>query len=801
MHTMRLMYRFIAKNKGMTAINLVGLTVGMMVFLLIALFLKEELSYDRGFSKSDRIVLIESHFRIGGEQEFHVPALSAPMPVAFKAEIPEILDYCRIDQNSRELSVSNGSMKSLEKNSFFADSSFFDFFDYDFIRGDRKQALTKPRTVAISERVAEKYFRNEDPIGKQLIYSERDTLSVTGVFAPLSTPTHFEDISLVISWNTRNRDDNGSWLNNVNWPTYLLLNDQEGLPDVAKKINDSFERHMGEMMKQIGGEFSATLMPLLDIHLHAKWDMMEFANGSWQTVVQLAAVALFVILIAGLNFVNLSTAVSMRRAVSVGVSKTVGATQNQLVRQFIMEAILVSVIAVLIALVLTAFLLPGFSSLFESGTRATLNIVQDWWILLLALALAVLTGLLAGAYPAFVLASFKPSKVLKGEFRRGASGSKLRRVLVILQFSLSVLLIISTLIVMQQMNFMRKKDIGFDTEQVLAVRLANWDLMTRHKALKHELKKVPGVMESATADHTPFGSDNNNLYHVPGTAIDNQLLISVKRVDTDFLPLMKMRFLSGRNFDPTVPSDTLGAVIINQAAARLLGYEDPVGKTIDEYEELNPPTFNDLRIIGLIEDYNFESMHYQIRPLFFRIYVGQPVYLFFRLSPGAAPNVIKELEKQWVSFAHDIPLQYQFLDDQFNRYYQKEMNLQKLFNWFTLFAITIAAMGLFALSTFAVERRTKETGIRKVLGATVPELILLLSREFLILVAVSNLIAWPAAYWAMSKWLDGFAYKISISVQLFLVGAAISILVAMIAVGYQSVKAAVSNPVRALRYE
>jgi len=804
MTDLKMMFRHFRVNRFMTITNLLGLTVGMTVFLLIAQYIRQEASYDSVHPENERIYVIDTRFRIGSDQELFAPVVSAPMVADISREIPEIEAFVRLDDMGNDRPFRYEQNSFIENDVYAVDSSFFDILGgYQLLQGDPKTVLTLPNSIAISEETARKYFGTENPMGKELTYQENTSFTITGIYRNPKGPTLIGPIPILISWSTYATDggykDDAIWLSSVNYIGFVRLAKGAEKTQVETRIAEVMEKYTGELLRQLGGEASLTLAPIRDMHLYASYTMDVVPNGVIKTLYELGAIGMFILLIACLNYVNLTTAIGMRRAASVGISKTLGATRPQLIRQFLFESGTLALVAMLLSILITVLIQPSFNSLF--GTELLINPLHNPFWVPTALLLAIIIGILAGIYPAVMLSSYQPVKVLKGEVTHGKSGNRIRSTLVVLQFSMSVLLIISTLVVMRQMDFIRKKDIGFDRKHVIAVRLSNWDLMTRSWTLKEELDRNSAVLMSATADHIPFGSNSTSLYHIPGTPLENQLIISVIRIDHDYIPLMGMRLVSGRNFEKGRSSDSTNAVIINQAAARILGYEDAVGMQIDQYEEVEPIEFSQLDIIGVIEDFNQESLRSEIHPLFFRIYEGQPVYLFFRLQPNGAQEFISDLEARWTEFAPSVPLNYFFLDESFDQFYESEMRLQTMFNWFTLLAIFVASLGLFALATFAAERRTKEIGIRKVLGATIPEMVSMLIKEFILLVGIANIIAWPVAWWVMNGWLQSYVYRAELSPFLFIGAGLLSLFVAILTVSSQALRAAVANPVDSLRYE
>ncbi|MFH0881592.1 MAG: FtsX-like permease family protein [bacterium] len=800
-NTLRLLYRQMKHNRLITTINISGLAIAMAVVLLIGLLLRYELGFEKSLPNSEHLAILGIDARLGNDQVITIPNASAPMPVDLKNDVAGIENYCRIDGHVlNEIPITSGETRFIETGVIWADSSFFQITGLTLSQGDPNEALAAPNSVVITRDAARRFFGDADPIGKELRYRNTQKLNVSGVIESMPFPSMFQDVRYIISWNTRNIRDDQPWLNSVNWLTLVQIAKGTILKDLQPALDASTERHTGELLRQIGGEFHLTLTWLRDIHLHGNYQGAEFTYGRINFVIQFAAIALVVLLIASLNYINMTTAQSTRRGLFVGISKTLGASRTALVRQFLGESVITSLFATAIGAVVAVLLIPRFSNLVDANLR--FNLLKEPQLLIVIVLAAVIVGLLAGFYPALILSGYQPAKVIKREMSRGRGGARLRSILVVLQYGIAVVLIIASLVVLRQMHYVRVKDLGFNRHQVLTVRLGNWDLMTGYRALYDEFRKLPFITASATADDKPLQSGDNSIYHIPGTPMDAQVFIASQSVDHDYIDAMGMHLIAGRNFDPERSTDSTEAVIVNEAAAKYLGYgKDPVGKQIDDYESVDPVKFSQLTIIGMVKDFHFESLHDQVRPMFLRIYEGYPPWLLFRLQPGTEQQAVAKLEQMWKEFAPEVPVQYSFLDEEYNSRYLTEQRMSDLFNLFTLVAIFVASLGLFALATFAAERRTKEIGIRKALGASSGEIVGLLVREFLLLVAVANLIAWPVAWYLMRNWLNGFAYRIDFSWWLFGATAGLSLLLAVATVSGQALRASSTNPVNALRYE
>jgi len=801
LNSLRLLFRQMKHNKLITVINISGLAISMAVVLLIGLLLRHEFGFEKGIPNSEHLAILGIDARLGNDQTIIVPFASAPMAVDLKNDVVGIDDYCRIAGHfDNQVPITSDEKRFVETGVIWADSSFFNITGLALSQGDPVEALTVPNSVVITRAAAVRFFGNQDPIGKELRLRNTQKLNITGVIEKMPSPSMFENVQYIISWNTRKIPDDQPWLNSVNWLTLVQIAKGTNLSDLDAGLAASTETHTGELLRQIGGEFKLTLNWLRDVHLYGRYQQADFTYGRLNFVLQFAAIGLVVLLIATLNYINMTTAQSTRRGIFVGISKTLGAPRGALIRQFMGESILTSLFATAIGTIIAVLLTPRFANLV--GANLSFNLLKEPQLLLFVLAAAILVGALAGIYPALIMSGYKPAKVIKREMARGRGGTRMRSILVILQYGIAVVLIVSSLVVLRQMHFVRSKDLGFNQHQVLAVRLGNWDLMTGYRALYDEYRKLPFVVASTTADDKPLESGDNSVYHIPGTPTTSQVFIASQSVDHDYIKAMGMHLIAGRNFDPTRPTDSTEAVIVNETAAEYLGYgKDPIGKQIDSYLGVDPIRFEKLTIIGMIKDFHFESLRDPMRPLFLRIYKGYPPWLMFRLQPGTEHQAVEKLKKMWKGFAPEVPVQYSFLDDEYNSRYLAEQRMSDLFNVFTLVAIFVASLGLFALATFAAERRTKEIGIRKALGASSGEIVRLLVREFLLLVAIANLIAWPVAWYLMRGWLNGFAYRVDFSWWLFASATGLSLVLAMITVSGQALRASSTNPVNALRYE
>ncbi len=803
LHFMRLYYRYLRSNRSITFINILGLTIALTAIIPIGLYVANELNYDTYFEDGDRIARLVIDARIGSDQPVVAPIGSAPMGPVMTREIDGIEQYCRIDAWGAERPVTYNEQTFLEANILWVDSSFFDIFSFPFVVGDPATALTTKFSVVITESTAKKYFGDEDPLGRQLMLShdERWKYTVTGVMRDIDQQTHFPDFPMLCSWVTRHEGiDDEMWINNVNWLIYFKLSEGAAIESLNEEMNNCFERHAGDIMRQIGGSGDVSLQRLNEMYLDSNhFGFYTWPRGSWASVIQFIVIGAFILIIAMLNFINLTTARSMNRGRQVGISKVLGASRGHLVRQYLLESVLISTFSAILAMLFTSLFIEHFANLLNVDIE--FSIVRNPAISLLILAGAALLGVIAGYYPAWFLTGYNPVSVMRGQLRTGTKGKRIRAAFVILQYSMSIMLIVCTMLALRQLNYIRHKDLGFDQEQIVALRLPNWDLMTRHEVLQTEMMHLAGVTGTADSDQLPHDTANNSIYHIPGMPPDGQIYLAGQRIGYDYVTLLGMDILEGRNFNRDISTDTLGAIILNETAVRMLGWENIDGKYIEDFESLEPPVYIELPVIGMVRDFHFSSLHSEVRPLMLRLYVGEPVYTYFKLAPGTIPETMAEIENVWNEFAPGIPMDYLFLDDLFANAYRSEERLSRLFHFFTWLAIFVASLGLFALASFSAEQRTREIGVRKVVGASVPGIIGLLIWDFLKLILVANIIAWPFAAWIMLRWLENFAYTPSFGWWLFPLAGIGALALAVLTVSSQAWRAALANPVNSLRIE
>lgn len=789
---LKIAWRNIWKTKAFSIINVCGLAVGMTACFLIALYVNFERSYDRYHQQADRIYRLVCDVKTPTET-INANITSGPMAMYAAKDFPEVENFVRILPNS--LLIRKGDLKYQESNLFFADSSLFQLFDFPLIAGDPKTALKEPFSVVLSESAAKKYFGKEDPIGKSLLLTDDSFNSkVTGVMKDIPENSQFKAdvfVSMVSLMKMANFNFDEQW-GNFGFTAYVLLKPNTDAARLTTKLPAFLTSRVGKEMDQMKMHYTLFLEPLTAVYLHSKRG--GFVSGNINNVYIFAIVALFILLIACINFVNLSTARAVERAKEVGIRKVVGAYRIQITRQFIGESILICLLAFLISILLCLVLIPYFNLL--AGKEISGGIFLHPRYILILFFSACLIGLLAGIYPALVLSSFKPVTVLKGKFSSNAKGLLLRKTLVVVQFVVSIALIAGTLTVHRQLGYMRNQNLGFNQEQVLVLQ-TNGDAKSR--ILKDAATSVPGVLASAVSGAVPGGENPVAYSEIENTQGDMQIAnLPVYFVDYNYLPLYKIELVAGRAFSPDFGTDTAQAMILNESAVKLFGYlkpEDAIGKKYSQWG-------SEGKIIGVIRDFHFKSLQSKIEPLSMRYGQGNGGGLVSLKIDGQHINTaLKALEQKWQEIIPNRPFDYFFADEFFDRQYRAENRFGSLFLNFAVLAIFISCLGLFGLVSYHTTQRYREIGIRKVLGANISTIVRLLSLDFLRLIVISIVIASPLMWFFMHKWLTDFAYHIDVSWWIFALAGSIAIVIALLVISSLTIRAAMANPVNSLRNE
>lgn len=811
---LKIAWRHIRNNKLFSFLNIFGLSVGFTCCLLITLYIVHETTYDHHHKHADRLYQLATTFVKDGKDD-PTPNTPAPMAAAMKQEYPEIEETARIlqlfaeDKTLLQFKPENQETKSFyETKGFAADSTFFRLFSYQFIEGNPLTCLDAPNTVVINEEIARKLFGQEPALNKTIKISSNtngDTsFTVTGVFKPSKKPTQI-DVRFFLSMKGGNLqqfiEEQTDMAGNNMFQTFLLLKPGADAKALQAKFPAFVDKYIGEALKSMGFYKKQYLIPVKDMHLYSGLENNISAVGSIASLYILGSIALFTLLLACINFMNLSTARSSRRSSEVGIRKVLGAVKGTLVKQFIGESVLLSCMALLLGIGMATLSLPFFS--YISGTKLALDFSSQWIFLLCFFIVAVLTGLLAGSYPAFYLSSFIPVKVLKGRFTNSLSAVALRKGLVVFQFVISVVLIIASVVINRQMRYMRTKDLGFQKDQQIIIPMRSNTAKNTYTALKNEIGKHPLVQNVGASIYYPGIMNPSDMgLRREGAPPGEAKLVRTNSVDENFLQTLGIQPVAGRLFSPQFPADTNGRMIINLAAVKELGFASPheaPGQKL--YMDWRGESY-EFHIVGVVKDFHFQDLHVPIAPYAFFLN-NQPLYsyLLVHAKAGNVSPLLSSIGKTWRSLNPAEPFEYSFLDEDFQKNYATEDRRAAMVGFFTAIAILISCLGLFGLAAFSAEQRTKEIGIRKVLGASVASIVGLLSKDFIKLVVIALLLAAPIGWYFMNKWLEDFAYRINIGWWMFAVAGVSAVLIAFATVSLHAIKAALANPMRNLRTE
>ena len=796
---LKIAVRNLLKQKFYSAINIMGLAVGIASCLLIMVYIQDELSYDRFHTKADRIYRLNEFIETEGSGE---RSSSMPFPVGptLLDEYPSYVDnYVRLfDFQAPSLSLGNleNDKQFNESRIFFVDSTFFDVFDYELLQGDKFSALREVNSLVITESMAQKYFDNADPIGKSLRFQGTQDLEVTGVMpdAPLNSHWQFD---FLVSFSSLRQHYEGhlpeTWYWNPCW-TYIVLNESRTPIDLEELLPEFVQKYFPEIIRN---DTRVALQPLTDIHLKSDLDFEIQANSSEDNVYVFAIIGGFILLIAAINFMNLSTARSIKRAREVGLRKTIGGQRSQLITQFLSESVVTTIIALLVSFILVSLTLPYFNALAEKSV--TMDVLLTESVLVGVIVIVIAIGIGSGLYPAFVLSSFSPKRALESERSRG-KGLNIRRVLVILQFTISIFLIVATVIAIQQLDHLRKSDNGFDSEQVLFVPVLKTSMGMQYKIFKDEVSRDPRVLQVTALEEVLGAKHQGANYQFEG--MEESKLFSRLNIRHDFFKTFGIDIAAGRAYSEDIKSDVFEALVVNEALVRQMGWtnEEAVGK---KYRFGN----REGTIIGVSRDFNFTSKHNRIGPLVlhlntnpfaFELFIK---YMALRVDMTDLPATISSINENWKALVPERPFQYFFLDDELNKLYKAEEKLSRVAGIFSFLAIVVACLGLFGLASFMTEQRSKEIGIRKVMGGSIGQIVALLSGGFSLLVAISITLAIPISWLVLEAWLQGFAYRIDINWIVFPVVGMATLLIALATISFQAFKAASISPAKSLKQE
>ncbi len=802
---LKIAWRNLWKSKAFSLINIFGLAIGIATCLVILLFVQNELGFDRFHKNADRIVRV--HFQgvmQGGT--IKEATVMPPTAAAIKSDYPEVEAVTRIRNYGRPRLLAG--TRSFNDNGFaFVDPNFFQFFTFPLLKGDAKTALAAPNTVVITRGLAKKYFGTEDALGKSISFKDGDNqpFKVTGIIDSVPENSHFR-FDIFASMTGLPEAKSTSWMQSEFF-TYLLLQPGYDYKKLEAKLPQTVEKYMGPQIlqamgmsfaqfKQTGNNVGFLLQPLTDIHLHSDFAYDLSPSGDIRYVYIFSAIAFFMLVIACINFMNLSTAGASKRAREVGIRKVLGSLKFELVRQFLVESILVTALALIFGIALLYLALPLFNDL--AGKDLHLNFFQNPWLLPVLLLFGILVGVLAGSYPAFFLSSFKPVAVLKGKFTAGKKSIGLRSGLVIFQFCISIALIVSTAVVYKQLSYIQHKKLGFEKDQVLILP-ETWLLGNKHEYVVQQLRQDSRVASVSRSGYLPAGPSFNNNFMVHPDNNATRLVKTLRyEVDTDYLNTLGIKMSSGRNFSRDYGTDS-SAAIVNETAAKMLGWSgDGVSHTISH--TTNEGQKETLHIIGIVKDFHFRSLHEKISPLVM-VLGDNTGSIIVKTKTADIAGLLGAAKKLWTANTLEEPFSYSFLDERFNATYKAEQKVGTILGLFAGLTIFVACLGLFGLATFTAEQRTKEIGIRKVLGASVAGVVALLSKDFLKLVLIAFIIASPIAWFVMNKWLEDFAYRIDISAWVFVIAIVLAVVITIVTISFQAIKAALANPVNSLRTE
>jgi len=796
----KIAWRSLSKNKGYSFINIIGLAIGLACSFLISLYILDELSFDKFHSNKDRIYRIVHNWKDdtgkkGPDQIWG----NYPVGPALQSEFPEIEKIVQFSGQSSIL-LKYGDKSFQEDRVFFMDSTAFDVFSWEMIKGDPKTALIEPYSVVLTESTADKFFGDEDPMGKAIEGGETGgraapgVYKVTGIIKDVPSNSHitFDALMSLSSFKKSWKEPFEQW-GYVDFYTYFILSKDYDIAQLNAKIPAFLERHKSFTNNQYTFRFEA----LNDVYLHSKAERQPGVTGNTQSLYIFAIIGLFILCIACANFMNLATSRSMERAKEVGVRKVVGADKKSLIFQFMQESMLLVLIAAIIAVGLIILMLPITESF--AGKTFSLSAIFNWKSIIIFMLIIFVTAFVASSYPAFVLSNFNPTTVLKGSFKVAPNGITLRRIMVVFQFFLSIALIAGTMIVFAQLKHLQNKNLGFSKEAMLVLDF-NYDssINSKTETIKQLFLQNKDVISASTSRSVP-----GSYYPNAGTQIETkegkmmQLTPSLFQVDVDYLTHFGIELVAGRGFSRDFPVDSLKSLVINEAAAKAWGYADPkeiIGKRFMQWGREG-------QIIGVVKDFNFRSLHQQVEPLTLNLEPSSSRYLVLKIKTDHLSRTISSLEKQWTEIAPQRPFTYSFLDDSFNKQYESDFRFQRLFTAFSSLALFIACLGLLGLATYTAQQRTKEIGVRKVLGASTFNIVNLLTLDFLKLVIVAIVIATPVAWFAMDQWLADFAYHINIQWWMFALSGFTALLLAMLTVSWQAIKTAAANPVDSLREE
>ena len=788
--------RNLLRQPGYSLINIIGLAIGMAACMLIVLYIQDELSYDRYHPKADRIYRIVDDIESGGQtiQTAGSPLSWAP---ALKQDYPEVEQFVRMRGTGSTWLFKVGESQFYEKKVIWAEAALFDLFDIPLVAGNPKTALADPFTIVISETMAAKYFGQEEAMGQIMGVDNEYEFRVTGIMRDIPANSHMRP-DLFTSYSSLPAFGDfylENWEVHDNLYSYILLRENAKAADLEARLPDFLERYAGDKYRASGVVLSPSLQPLVDIHLYSQLESELEPNGDIRFVVLYTLIAFLIPLIACINFVNLATARSAMRAREVGVRKVMGANRNQLLGQFLGEAVVMAALAMVISVIMVQLALPAVNSI---AGKQLIFPLSNGLVLVAMVFGAIVVGVAAGAYPAVYLSGFLPTEVLKGSLKSGTRGLGLRKVLVVVQFAMSIFLLVSTAVIYDQLEFISTKRLGFNKEQVMVLPITGSFQRRNTPVLKERLSQVPGVSGVATTSGIP------GMRVIPIMAVrpegmtpEDHLMMATLQVDEHLLNVLEIELVAGRNFSQDWGTDTTTGFLLNETAVQYLGWGTPADAIGRQYAWL-PFGGKKGRVIGVVKDFHLRTIHEEIEPIVILTSTYHQ-YILIRFESGRIPETIARIGEAWRNVDASFPLEYTFLDEDFDRLYRDDQRLGEVFAIFAMLGVVVACLGLLGLASFSIQQRTSEIGIRKVLGSSISSIVVLLSKDFMKYVLLGNLIAWPLAYFIMTRWLQNYAYAASLNYAWFVIGGGVALVIAWLTIGAHAVAASRRNPVNALR--
>lgn len=788
-------FRNLHRQGFYSLINIFGLTAGVLCSLFLLLYVMDELSYDTFNTKSESIYRVGMNASIQ-DTKLDISQAMSPIGAAMLADFPEVKNFVRMNYPGREL-VTKDDKQFYEEKFYFTDSSFFNIFSWQLLSGDPHKVLVEPNSIVLSESVAKKYFGDEDPIGKVIkTGSEEWQRMVTGVMQDAPSNAHFQPRAL-ISYSSLPPPRPTDWGNINNW-VYIQLAPNADPKALEARSADFMEKYTGELFRQFNARADFYLEPLLDIHLYSKNEGQIEPTGDIAYVYVLSVIALFILLIASINYMNLATARATMRAKEVGIRKVLGSYRKQLMIQFTVEAVVVAFISVVLSIILAFFLLPYFNELADKSIGR--DFYKNPYIILSMLGMLIFLGFVSGSYPAFYLSRFQSAEVLKGRVSSKAGNPLLRKALVVFQFSVSIIMVICTWVVYDQLNFMKEKELGFNKEQVIRIPLEGQEARKKFSVIRQALLSNPDIFSVGSGWTSPGGDFNLNgiFVEMENGEFTEKGFVSYT-ADAGYLPTLEIEVVEGRNFSEDIKSDTANAVIVNQELVRHMGWTEPIGM---RFRVLTAPGEDnrEVKVVGVIKNFHQRALQEPIRPMLIHHSLENGI-LLVRINTAKTGEVLSHIDDTWKKIITNRPLEYSFVEQDFYEQYVADEAKGKVFATFSVFTIVIACLGLFGLASYTAEQRKKEIGLRKVIGASVSSLIMLVSKDFLKLIGVAVVIAFPIAYYTMAAWLQGFEFRISPRPVIFLLSAGLILTITLVTVGYHSLMAATGNPVTSLKEE